>query len=198
MSYSPPTMRDVEMTSSRVIVVTDASVLINYLHMQRLDIFGALPGYRFIVPEHVVEEVLRPGQSTLLAQAFDDGTLARVSIKDLEAMTLFAELVHIMGQGEASCIALVASNEWLVACDEKGPVVRRVAIERLGEGRLLNTAGILILAIRAGLLSIDEADRLKGILARHRFKLKFKSFREVAGVQPGSDPRMAAGRPVSW
>jgi len=146
--------------------------------MQRLDILGALPGYRFIVPEHVVEEVLRPEQHTSLAQAFDDGTLARVSIKDLEVITLFAELVHVMGQGEASCIALAASNEWIVACDEKG-LVRRVAIEKLGEGNLLNTAGILVLAIRAGLLSIEEADRLKGILARHRFKLKFKSFREV-------------------
>ncbi len=168
------------MPPPRIIVVTDANVLINFLHMQRLDILGSLPGYRFVVPEHVVREILRPEQGSMLAQAFDDGTLDRMSIKDLEAMTLFADLVHIMGRGEASCIALAATNGWFVACDERG-LVRRVTNEKLGEGRQLNTAGILVLAIRAGLLSIEEADRLKGILSRHRFKLKFKSFREVVG-----------------
>lgn len=180
-------MRDVDMTSPRVIVVTDASVLINFLHMQRLDILGALPGYRFIVPEHVVKEVLRPEQGPILAQAFDDGTLDRMSLKDLEAMALFADLVHVMGKGEASCIALAATNGWFVACDERG-LVRRLTNEKLGDGRLLNTAGILVLAIRAGLLTIDEADRLKGILARHRFKMKFKSFRDVVGQVPGEPP----------
>lgn len=166
------------MADSHTIVVTDANVLINFLHMQRLDLLGSLPGYRFVVPEHVVREILRPEQATLLTQAFDDGTLGRMSIQNLEAMALFADLVHVMGKGEASCIALAATNGWFVACDERG-LVRRVTNEKLGEGRLLNTAGILVLAIRAGMLSIEEADRLKGILARHRFKLKFKSFREV-------------------
>jgi len=175
------------MADSHTIVVTDANVLINFLHMQRLDLLGSLPGYRFVVPEHVVREILRPEQGTMLAQAFDDGTLGRMSIKDLGAMALFAELVHVMGKGEASCIALAATNGWFVACDERG-LVRRVTNEKLGEGRLLNTAGILVLAIRAGLLSIEEADRLKGILARHRFKLKFKSFREVVGQVPGDPP----------
>ena len=175
------------MAEPRTVVVTDASVLINFLHMQRLDLLGSLPGYRFVVPEHVVREILRPAQGTILAQAFDDGTLDRMSIKDLEALALFADLVHVMGKGEASCIALAATNGWLVACDERG-LVQRVTKEKLGDGRLLNTAGILVLAIRAGLLSIDEADRLKGILARYRFKLKFKSFREVVGRVPGEEP----------
>jgi predicted nucleic acid-binding protein len=175
------------MTEPRIIVVTDASVLINFLHMRRQDILGALPGHRVVVPDHVVDEVLRPEQGTLLAQAFGNGTLERMSISDLGAMGLYAELVHIMGRGEASCIALASSNNWLVACDERG-LVRRVIIEKLGEGRLLNTAGILVLAIRAGLLTIEEADRLKGILGHRRFKLKFKSFREVVGRVPGEEP----------
>jgi hypothetical protein len=38
----------------------------------------------------------------------------------------------------------------------------------------------MVLAIRAGLLDVEEADRLKGILAKHRFRMKFASFREVA------------------
>ena len=54
-----------------------------------------------------------------------------------------------------------------------------MARERIGEGRILNTPGILLLAIRAGLLSVDEADVLKARLETHRYRMKFDSFRDV-------------------
>ena len=45
--------------------------------------------------------------------------------------------------------------------------------------RILNTPGILLLAIRAGLLSVDEADGLKARLETHRYRMKFDAFRDV-------------------
>jgi hypothetical protein len=36
-----------------------------------------------------------------------------------------------------------------------------------------------VAAIRAGLMSVEEADAAKSILERHRFRLPFQSFREV-------------------
>jgi hypothetical protein len=56
---------------------------------------------------------------------------------------------------------------------------RREAIARLGEGRLVNTAGLFVLAIRAGLLSIEEAEQAKAELERHRFRMAFRSFRDL-------------------
>ena len=56
---------------------------------------------------------------------------------------------------------------------------RRQRAHRLGSGRILNTAGILVLAIRARLITIEEADADKLVLAEHRFKMRFSSFREV-------------------
>jgi predicted nucleic acid-binding protein len=47
------------------IVVADTSVLINFLHLDRLDLLGALPGYGFWIPEHVVAEITRPEQACL-------------------------------------------------------------------------------------------------------------------------------------
>jgi hypothetical protein len=38
---------------------------------------------------------------------------------------------------------------------------------------------VLVLAIRAGLLTIEDADADKRILEQHRFKMPFTSFREV-------------------
>ncbi|MGH9342361.1 MAG: hypothetical protein ACRD19_01145 [Terriglobia bacterium] len=44
---------------------------------------------------------------------------------------------------------------------------------------MLTTPGIIVLCIRQGLLTIDEADQLKAILETKRFKMTFGSFREV-------------------
>lgn len=67
----------------------------------------------------------------------------------------------------------------IVASDEKRRFLRE-ARRRLGDGRILNTAGLVLLGIRHELLSIQEADRMKSEWARHhRFRLKIRSFREL-------------------
>ena len=44
-------------TTPQIIVVTDANVLINLMHVARLDLCSRLPGYEFAVPDHVREEI---------------------------------------------------------------------------------------------------------------------------------------------
>jgi hypothetical protein len=65
-----------------------------------------------------------------------------------------------------------------VACDEGGRF-RREARARVGGDRLLNTPGILLLAIRSGLLTVEQADGIKDVLAQRRYKMAFGSFREL-------------------
>ena len=83
-----------------------------------------------------------------------------------------------MGRGEAACLSMAEQRGWLVAVDERGRFLR-MARERIGEDRILNTPGILLLAIHTGLLSVDEADVLKARLETHRYRMKFDSFRDV-------------------
>ena len=86
-----------------------------------------------------------------------------------------------MGRGEAACLSMAEQRGWLAAVDERGRFLR-LARERLGEGRILNilnTPGILLLAIHAGLVSVDEADVLKARLETHRYRMRFDSFRDV-------------------
>ena len=83
-----------------------------------------------------------------------------------------------MGPGEAACLGLAVMHGWLVASDEKR-VFRREAQSRLGPGRIVNTAGIFLLAIRAGVLTVEEADSVKTELERHRFRMTFTSFRDL-------------------
>ncbi len=101
-----------------------------------------------------------------------------MSINDISAITLFAELTAFMGKGEAACLSLAVTRGWLIASDEKR-VFKREAEARLGPGRLINTAGLLVFSIRAGLITIEEADELRAVLEQCRFRMKFASFRDL-------------------
>ncbi|HSK77721.1 MAG TPA: hypothetical protein VLQ45_14820, partial [Thermoanaerobaculia bacterium] len=93
-------------------------------------------------------------------------------------LALFVDLRQIMGLGEAACLAMAVHRGALIASDEKR-VFKREAEARLGLGRLLNTPGLLVLAIRRGILTVNEADGLKRDLEVGRFRMRFESFREL-------------------
>ena len=60
---SPPGSRIVR------VVVTDTNILINLIHIGRLDLLGKLPSYSFVIPEEVVKEVSEPNQANALQTA---------------------------------------------------------------------------------------------------------------------------------
>ena len=156
----------------------DASVLINFLHLERLDILADVAEVDFVVPEQVVEEITVPQQRQTLNAAIRSRQLRSERSTVPDELASYAYLRRFMGRGEAACLSMAEQRGWLVAVDERGRFLR-MARERIGEGRILNTPGILLLAIRAGLLRVDEADVLKARLETHRYRMKFDSFRDV-------------------
>lgn len=160
------------------IVVTDANVVINLIHVGHLALLASLPGYEFVVPEDVVGEVSDPLQRDALAAAISAGHLRQETITAPVELTRYAQLREVIGKGEAACLALAESRGWLIASDEKGRF-RREVLGGLGGGRLVTTPGLFVLAIRSGVLSVDQADEAKAVLERHRFRMAFKSFRDV-------------------
>lgn len=164
------------------VVVTDANVLINLIHVGRLDLLGCLSGYEFVVPPEVVNEVTVPEQAEALDAAFEAGHIGRQSFSGTVELTIFAELIQTVGKGEAACLALAEVNGWLVASDERGKFLR-LTEERLGTRRILNTVGLLVLAIRADLITVVDADQYKLVLEANRFKMRFSSFRDVLGTR---------------
>jgi len=163
-------------------VVLDASVVINLIHVGRLDLLGKIEGYEFVVPEQVIAlEVTYPEQAKLLSEALAAGWVRGVESADTVEMALYAELSGVMGKGEAACLAMAAHRGWLVACDEGGRF-RREAEARIGRGRIVNTPGIIVLAIRRGLLTVEDADAIKSVLEQQRYKMGFRSFRDLLGL----------------
>ncbi len=158
-------------------VAIDTNVLINLLHVDRLDLLGKIPGCEFVAPEEVIGEVTVPEQAQLLEEAIKRGDLRREAITGDERI-IYAEHLDTTDDGEAACLAMAQSRGWLIATDERRRVLR-IAQERLGSQSVLNTAGLLVLAIRGDVLSVEEADLIKTSLEKRRFRMKFASFREV-------------------
>lgn len=163
---------------TRRTVVVDANIIINLLHAGRLALLDAIPGYEFVIPEDVIAEVLDPTQREQVDRAISDAFLRVETITEPADLVQYAEFRRTLGRGEAACLVLALRHGWLVASDEKGRFQRQ-STATLGAGRTINTAGLFVVAIRAGVMSIEEADQAKSVLERHRFRMPFGSFRDV-------------------
>lgn len=143
-----------------------------------MDLFGGLPGLRFLVPDHVLAEIAWQDQADQVETALNARHLTQTSIADATEMLTYADLRRTLGQGEAACLAIAEHRGFLVASDETR-AFRREAVARIGEERLLTTPDLIIRAIRAGLTTVEEADTWKLKLAKKRFQMKFTSFRGI-------------------
>ncbi|MBT3191238.1 MAG: hypothetical protein HN341_01655, partial [Verrucomicrobia bacterium] len=84
------------------VVVTDANVLINLMHCRQLGLLRKLPGFEFVVPDHVATEIVPVGQKEMLAEAVDAGNVRIEAITAVPVIEEFARLSAEMGRGEAA------------------------------------------------------------------------------------------------
>jgi predicted nucleic acid-binding protein len=160
-------------------VCTDTCVLINLAHVSRLDLLGQLQDMVFHAPQEVLNEVTDPGQMTKVEAAIENGALRSFKIAAVEELESVAEYVEQFGKGESACLAVAIHRHWVVArVDETKDrrLSREIAAKRI---QVINTPGILLKAIRQGVLSVQAADLIKEVLEANRFKMSFKSFQEL-------------------
>ncbi|RJQ79194.1 MAG: hypothetical protein C4519_11145 [Desulfobacteraceae bacterium] len=170
--------RGPESSQQTIVILTDANVLINLIHIGQLDLLRQIPGYRFVVPEHVRAEVTQDAKARHLAAAMANEVLEFTAITELDEMALYAELHRTLGQGESSCLAIAVYRGFSIASDEK-KTFRRTADKYIGEERLMTTPDLILSAIRAGLVTVTKADQWKRELERRRFKMNFDSFQDL-------------------
>jgi predicted nucleic acid-binding protein len=142
----------------------------------------------------VLAEIVLPDQKQQVDGALAVGILRIEELSSPDGIALFVELRHLMGAGEASSLALAIHKGWVVASDEKR-AFRREALARLGPCRLLTTPGLYVLAIRAGLLSVAEADADKARLEAWKFKLGFSTVSPAGGQRNYSADRVDPNDP---
>ncbi len=168
----------------RARVVCDTCILVNFARIARLDLLVEHPDYRFVVPDQVLDELTDPGQRVYVDAAIANGGLPLVVSSDLAEIAKAVELRRHMDRGEAVAFAVAEHRGWLIATDE-GRRTRRMIVEQLGATRLLTTPAIILRCIRAGMLTVEDADVIKAELERHRFRMAFKSFANLDGGARG-------------
>jgi hypothetical protein len=85
----------------------------------------------------------------------------------------------MLGAGECSAIAVAIRRRYPIAIDDNRAVKR--AIREVGAKlEVVRTADVMVRLIRAGVLDIATADRIKVDWELHyRFKIKADSFRDL-------------------
>ncbi len=159
-------------------VSTDACILINLLRVHRLDLLGVVPPYVFCVPTQALGEITYPDQQAELKEALDRGWIREVRLEAITELQIFARANEQLGSGESACIALAEARNWVLGTDDsKGAKWKKVI--SAPSIRVLNTPGLLLLAIRQGVLTVQQADEIKATLEANKFRMGFVSFQDL-------------------
>jgi predicted nucleic acid-binding protein len=163
-------------------VIIDTSTLVNFLRVGRVDLLAGLASYRFVVTDHVRAEVTShyPAQLANLESALLAGHVIEITLDAPADLAVFAELKALrLGDGECASIAAAFNRGLSLAIDDIR--ARKKAAARDSGLRLLDTVGLMVEAIQAGLLTVAEADAIKADWeTNHRFiKKHFSSFAEL-------------------
>ena len=163
------------------IIVTDASVLINFLRIGRIDLIAG-HSHAFLATDHVAAEISDqyPDQQQRFASALDSGGLTLVPVAAAEELRLFGSLSATgrLGAGECSAIALAVYRRYTLAIDDR--VAKHQASRFAPALHIVTTQDLVVSMIRQDLLDIEEADRLKHEWAnRHRFRLNLDTFGDL-------------------
>ena len=140
--------------------VVDASVLLNLGPVRGVAVLTENVRYAWKVTPIVRGEVRHPETRMALERAILDGRveLAEIDSASEREMVLWAEWSRQLDAGEAEAVTLAIARGWLVAIeDRKG---QRVLNARLGAGRWINCANLLIDAVEDQRLSLAEGDEI--------------------------------------
>ncbi len=163
---------------ARLLVVADSSFLINFLLLDRMEILGKLTQFRFHLLNHVHAEIRYEDQAIRLQAAVECGIVTEIEITEPDEILLYDELRQFLGDGESAALAVAVGRRWVIAADEKGRF-RSELFRRLGEAYLLDTAGALVTAIKAGVITIEQAEAMRAQLRENRFEMDSRPFDEL-------------------
>jgi predicted nucleic acid-binding protein len=146
-----------------VIVVLDASTLINLANGEVLAKILSLPGRAFQVSTVVLQESRTVAHA--IRAAVKRGDIAWVNDNAIDAYDFERALEEWkLGPGETECILAAKALGCSVACDDGA--ARRVIGSEIGQSRMTGTVGLLREAVAVGLLTPEAAFEAYGQMKR--------------------------------
>jgi hypothetical protein len=170
-------------TDGRSLAIIDTSVLVNFLAIDRADLLGSHPTYRFLVVDLVRDEVIKRAQLIRFQAALDagqllpDGPPETISMNELAAFATLSGL-NALGLGERAAAAAAYARNLPLFMDDKRAWKRVTTVFPAIVRE--DTVSLVVSLIKLNLLDISQADAIKGDWeTKHSFRLKFASFAEV-------------------
>lgn len=163
------------------ILVTDTSVLVNFLRIDRMELLRDLP-CRFVVTDHASGELtdFYPEQVERFNVALAAGYVEACTVTDEAALDIFGRLTGTtrLGVGESATIAHAMVTGAGVAIDDRRAINEA---RRIAEGLVIvRTADLMVRMIQEAMLTVEEADAIKDDwAANHRFRIPVASFAEM-------------------
>ena len=165
-------------------VIFDTMVISNFAKAGQLALLRKIYPANAYCSGFVVAEVLRgwrQGHPDLepLVQSLADGWPPQIDLTTPAERQLYMRISVSLGDGESSCLALAAERGYVFACDDR--LARSEAV-RLGIP-LTGTVGILIKAVRIGLIDLKKANAvLKRMIAAGFYAPVQRISKEMVGV----------------
>ncbi|MDX1523225.1 MAG: hypothetical protein R3264_16490 [Anaerolineae bacterium] len=144
-------------------VIANTTIISNFAGIGQLSVLKQLFNVIFISVE-VYEEIqsgleegyqFYSGIDQNIHPFVAQGWIHLISMRDDEELLLFNQLPSTLHRGEASCLAIARSRNWLFLTDDKAA---RKAATNLGI-RLSGTLGCLVLSVERKLYSFEQANR---------------------------------------
>lgn len=163
------------------ILVTDTSVLVNFLRIDRMALLRDLP-CQFLVTDHAASEVkdFYPEQVERYNAALATDCIEACAVTDDVALQIFGRLTGTsrLGIGESATIALALTSGAGVAIDDRRAINEARRIE--ANLPIFRTTDLVVEMIRCDLLKLSEADAMKFEWeTNHRFRIPIGSFSEL-------------------
>jgi predicted nucleic acid-binding protein len=157
------------------ILVSDTSVLINFLKVDRMDLVRDV-SFDILVTEHVTEEIdasfaVEHGR---YLHALEAEWITAVSLSTPEELALYAKLTATqrIGLGECSAIAYAVTQRCGLAIDDRRATTQ--ARRESDDLTIVRTQDLMVYMISEGLVTIDQADEIKRAWeSDHHFKLGY-------------------------
>ena len=160
-------------------IVLDTSILLNFVKIGRVELLGQL-GTSVVLLDQIFDEVRRPEQRKIVKDAVAVGTLDLQSVRNPVEVALFTELRADgrLGAGECAVLAVALTRDWVAGLQDRR--ARTEGQRRCGDLVLRQTEDLVLTLIKAGYLTIEEADGfLAEWAAKHRFRSRLTSFRDL-------------------
>ena len=146
--------------------VSDATVLITLARSGYLWLLKVLWG-SIIIPEAVLQEVMKglPGKGDL-TEAVNSGWIRIQNVQNQRMVRLLQG--NLRGRGECECIILAGEiGAKVILVDDKK--ARKIAQQ--GGTEVIGTLGLLMMAVKEGVLPKEEAVKVIDLLVKKEFRL---------------------------